>query len=65
MRIFLHSGGLLGPAGRAALPEFLGGLTRIAFVTAASLHDEGCTSSAFARRWRRRLPRAPGSTSST
>ncbi len=41
MRIFLHSGGPLGPAGRAALPEFLGGLTRIAFVTAASLHDEG------------------------
>jgi dipeptidase E len=41
MRIFLHSGGPLGPAGRAALPEFLGSLTRIAFVTAASLHDEG------------------------
>ena len=41
MRIFLHSGGPLGLAGRAALPEFLGGLTRIAFVTAASLHDEG------------------------
>ena len=41
MRVFLHSGGPLGPAGRAALPEFLGGRTRIAFVTAASLHDEG------------------------
>jgi hypothetical protein len=39
MRILLHSGGPLGPAGRAALPEFLGGPMRIAFVTAASLHD--------------------------
>ena len=39
MRIFLHAGGPFGPADRAALPEFLGGLTRIAFVTAASLHD--------------------------
>ena len=39
-RAFLHSGGPLGLAGRAALPEFLGALTRVAFVTAASLHDE-------------------------
>ena len=41
MRVFLHSGGALGPAGRAALAEFLGALTRVAFVTAANLHDEG------------------------
>jgi dipeptidase E len=41
MRIFLHSGGPLGAEGRAALPGFLGRLTRVAFVTAASLHDEG------------------------
>src|SRR5262249_32854434 len=34
------SGGPLGPAGRAALPEFLRGRTRIGFVTAANLHDE-------------------------
>ena len=40
MRILLHSGGPLGPAGTAALPEFLGPLTRVAFVTAANLHDE-------------------------
>ena len=40
MRVFLHSGGPLGPVGRAALPEFLGPITRVAFVTAASLHDE-------------------------
>ena len=40
MRVFLHSGGPLGPVGRAALPEFLRGRTRVAFVTAASLHDE-------------------------
>jgi len=39
-RVFLHSGGPLGPAGRAALPLFLGGLTRVTFVTAASLFDE-------------------------
>ena len=41
MRVFLHSGGPPGPAGRAALAEFLGALTRVAFVTAANLHDEG------------------------
>jgi dipeptidase E len=40
MRVFLHSGGPLGPVGRAALPEFLGPLHRVAFVTAANLHDE-------------------------
>ena len=39
-RVFLHSGGPLGPAGRAALPVFLGARRRVAFVTAASLHDE-------------------------
>jgi dipeptidase E len=40
MRVFLHSGGPLGPVGRAALPDFLGAVERIAFVTAATLHDE-------------------------
>jgi dipeptidase E len=39
-RIFLHSGGPLGPAGRAALAGFLGARRRVAFVTAANLHDE-------------------------
>jgi len=39
-RIFLHSGGPLGPAGRAALPVFLGAVRRVAFVTAANLQDE-------------------------
>src|SRR5258706_12608471 len=40
MRVFLHSGGPLGPVGRAALPDFFGPRRRVAFVTAASLHDE-------------------------
>jgi len=40
MRVLLHSGGPLGPAGRAALADFLGPITRAAFVTAASLSDE-------------------------
>ncbi len=40
MRLLLHSGGPLGPEGRAALPRFLGGARRVAFVTAANLHDE-------------------------
>jgi dipeptidase E len=40
MRILLHSGGPLGPDGRAALPVFLGARKRVAFVTAASLYDE-------------------------
>jgi len=40
MRVLLHSGGPLGPEGRTALPLFLRGRRRVAFVTAASLHDE-------------------------
>jgi len=40
MRVFLHSGGPLGPVGRAALPDFFGPRRRVAFVTAANLHDE-------------------------
>jgi dipeptidase E len=39
-RILLHSGGPLGPAGRAALAAFLGERRRVGFVTAANLHDE-------------------------
>ena len=39
-RVLLHSGGPLGPEGRAALPVFLEGRKRVAFVTAANLHDE-------------------------
>ena len=39
MRVLLHSGGPLGPEGRAGLSEFLGPRLRVAFVTAASLHD--------------------------
>src|SRR5204862_1477702 len=38
--LLLHSGGPLGPLGRAALPDFLGERQRVAFVTAANLHDE-------------------------
>jgi dipeptidase E len=40
MRVLLHSGGPLGPDGRREIPDFLGGRRRVAFVTAASLHDE-------------------------
>src|SRR4029434_1998252 len=40
MRVLLHSGGPLGPVGRAALADFVGPRRRIAFVTAATLHDE-------------------------
>lgn len=40
MRALLHSGGPLGPAGRAGLSDFLGPRRRVAFVTAANLHDE-------------------------
>ena len=40
MRVLLHSGGPLGPGGRAGLRAFLGGPARVAFVTAASLGDE-------------------------
>jgi dipeptidase E len=38
--ILLHSGGPLGPVGRAGVARFLGARTRVAFVTAANLHDE-------------------------
>ena len=40
MRVLLHSGGPLGPEGRAGVSQFLGPRLRVAFVTAASLHDE-------------------------
>lgn len=40
MRVLLHSGGPLGPAGRAGLSDFVGPRRRVAFVTAASLGDE-------------------------
>src|SRR6058998_3185180 len=40
MRVLLHSGRPLGPDGRAGLSAFLGERRRVAFVTAASLHDE-------------------------
>jgi dipeptidase E len=40
MRVLLHSGGPLGPGGRVGLSAFLGERRRVAFVTAASLHDE-------------------------
>jgi dipeptidase E len=46
MRVLLHSGGPLGPDGRREILDFLGGRYRVAFVTAASLHDE---SAYFAR----------------
>jgi dipeptidase E len=55
MRVLLHSGGPLGPAGRAALPEFLGPLRRVAFVTAATLSDEA----AYFERIRSTLAPAP------
>ncbi|HUG38212.1 MAG TPA: dipeptidase PepE [Candidatus Limnocylindrales bacterium] len=40
MEILLHSGGPLGSDGRAQVRSFLGARRRVAFVTAASLHDE-------------------------
>jgi dipeptidase E len=40
VRVLLHSGGPLGPEGRAGLGEFLGPARRVAVVTAANLHDE-------------------------
>jgi dipeptidase E len=40
VRVLLHSGGPLGPAGRAALSDFVGAHRPLAFVTAANLHDE-------------------------
>lgn len=55
MRVFLHSGGPLGPVGRAALPDFLGPRRRVAFVTAAHLHDE----SVYFERIRAALEPAP------
>jgi dipeptidase E len=39
-RVLLHSGGPLGPEGRREVATFLGPARRVAFVTAASLHDE-------------------------
>jgi dipeptidase E len=55
MHVFLHSGGPLGPVGRAALPDFLGPRRRVAFVTAANLHDE----SVYFERIRAALEPAP------
>ena len=40
MRALLHSGGPLGPEGRAGLAAYFRGSKTVAFVTAASLHDE-------------------------
>lgn len=41
MRAFLHSGGLLlRPEGLQEIADFLGGLRRVALVSAASLYDE-------------------------
>ena len=41
MRVFLHSGGLLArPEGLREIADFLGGLRRVALVSAASLYDE-------------------------
>ena len=40
LRVLLHSGGPLGPAGRAGFADFLGPIARVAVVTAARLHDE-------------------------
>jgi len=54
-RILLHSGGPLGPGGRAGLAAFLGERKRVAFVTAANLHDE----SAYFERVRVALVPAP------
>ena len=46
MRVLLHSGGLLlHPTGLREIVDFLGGLRRVALVTAASLHDEALTFS--------------------
>ena len=53
--LLLHSGGPLGPEGRAALPPFLGARCRVAFVTAANLHDE----TAYFERVRASLVPAP------
>src|SRR5215813_8358541 len=46
MRVLLHSGGLLlHPTGLREIVDLLGGLRRVALVTAASLHDEALTFS--------------------
>lgn len=55
MRVFLHAGGPLGSIGPAALPAFLGPRRRVAFVTAANLHDEA----AYFERVRAALAPAP------
>ena len=55
MRVLLHSGGPLGPEGRAGLSDFLGPRRRVAFVTAASLDDE----TAYFERVRAALEAAP------
>ena len=55
MRVLLHSGGPLGPEGRAGLSDFLGPRLRVAFVTAANLHDE----TAYFERVRAGLEPAP------
>ena len=55
MRVFLHSGGPLGPVGRAALPDFFGPRRRVAFVTAANLDNEA----AYFERVRAALEPAP------
>jgi dipeptidase E len=55
MRVFLHSGGPLGPVGRAALPDFFGPRRRVAFVTAANLDHEA----AYFERVRAALEPAP------
>ena len=47
MRVLLHSGGLLlRPEGLREIADFVGGRSRVALVTAASMHDEAAT---FAR----------------
>jgi dipeptidase E len=55
MRVFLHSGGPLGTVGRAGLGDFLRPIHRVAFVTAANLHDE----TAYFERIRAALAPAP------
>ena len=55
MHVLLHSGGPLGPVGRAALPDFLGPRRRVAFVTAANLDNEA----AYFERIRAALEPAP------
>jgi dipeptidase E len=54
-RLLLHSGGPLGPAGRAGVAAFLGERRHVGFVTAANLHDEN----AYFERIRVSLAAAP------